>query len=116
MPRTDKFYRRLEFVESELRRRLHHQFAAEEAGTRSSILGCPWASSDEADAEHIAQLHRISRQVESLRKKLGEPTPGPVLTVLSRFRDAWNDLGVKQSAGEWRALVKQALAELEHDT
>lgn len=116
MSRTDKLYRRLESLESELRRFLRDEFTVESVGKWSAFLNGPTVRRtipDVVDIAHLDSLQRIIHQVESLRGKLGERIPGPVLGVLLHFRRAWDQLGVRQTDSDWNALVKQALSELD---
>jgi hypothetical protein len=118
MTRVDKLYRLLDSLETELLGRLREEFGMEATGMSSALLSAPpfygpfyGKKLNSIDLETIDHLHRLVSKVESIRHKLGEPIPGPVLSILYAFRATWNELGVKQDEGAWRFLVKQALSD-----
>jgi hypothetical protein len=111
MSRNSKLYDRLQRTEREFLSRVHAEFMVELSGTPSPFLHR--YRSPPADTTPIDQLDRLMREIESLRRKLGEPLPGPALSALNHFCRTWDELGTRQRPEIWKSLVRQSLSEID---
>lgn len=62
---------------------------------------------------HVEMLDKMERDIMEARRKLGLELPGPVIAVIERFQTSWNEMGTKQREGEWVALTKRAIRDLD---
>ena len=119
MSRSDKIYARIDELEHEFLERLRSELRDEVDGWWSPFLNGPTEDRRQQKAKDSTSSNRlqsIAAEIESLRRKMDEPLPGPALSIIRRFHNDWDELGVKQSIGDWNRLVIRALDEIAAQT
>ena len=113
--RTQRLYHRLREIEEEYRAGLVLEFQKIVAGGLSRYLsrkiphlfdGRFWRSTESA------QLERLEREIQQLRSKLKEPSPGPLVNIVHGFVRDCRETKDKHPGGEVR-MAKRCLSELE---
>jgi len=114
MVRSEKLYHRLEQLESGLRQALICELR-DEVGDRPSrylMRKGPYVGGRQYRTAKSNRLESLERQVLTLRRKLQEEVPGPVLAIVEEFAERVRS-AVKPWEGGRVAIAKDLLAKLQ---